>query len=44
MPSRQKTTFKKGQKKGTTTYKDYGPEKERASSQLARYILSLIHI
>jgi hypothetical protein len=38
MPPRQKTTFKKGQKKGTTTYKDYSPEKERASSQLARFI------
>jgi len=38
MPPRQKTTFKKGQKKGTTTYREYSPEKERASAQLERFI------
>jgi hypothetical protein len=38
MPPRQKTTFKKGQKKGTTTYKDYNPQKEKASAQLERFI------
>ena len=37
MPPRQKTTFnKKG--KGTTTYKEYNPAQERASSQLERFI------
>ena len=38
MPPRQKTTFKKGQKKGTTTYKDYSPAQERANAQLERFI------
>jgi len=38
MPPRQKTTFKKGQKKGTTTYKDYNPSQERANAQLERFI------
>ena len=38
MPPRQKTTFKKGQKKGTTTYKDYNPAQERANAQLERFI------
>ena len=38
MPPRQRTTFKKGQKKGTTTYREYSPEKERASAQLERFI------
>jgi hypothetical protein len=37
MPPRQKTTFnKKG--KGTTTYKEYNPAQERASSRLERFI------
>lgn len=35
---RQKTTFKKGQKKGTTKYKEYNPSQERANSKLARFI------
>ena len=38
MPPRQKTTFKKGQKKGTTTYRDYNPAQERANAQLERFI------
>ena len=38
MPPRQRTTFKKVQKKGTTTYREYSPEKERASAQLERFI------
>jgi hypothetical protein len=38
MPPRQKTTFKKGQKKGTTTYKDYNPAQEKANAQLERFI------
>ena len=37
MPPRQRTTFnKKG--KGTTTYKEYNPAQERASSRLERFI------
>ena len=42
MPPRQRTVFKKDKKtgkvKGTTTYKDYNPQKEKASAQLERFI------
>ena len=36
MPPRQRTTFKKGQRKGTTTYKEYNPTQQKAESKMER--------